>query len=45
MQTFHQRCVGKSFTNLLGAEDDLTKGVYLCGGFTADRHSASLGLK
>lgn len=38
MQTYHRRCVndcvGKSieleFTNLLEAEDDITKGVYLC---------------
>lgn len=38
MQTYHRRCindcVGKSielgFTNLFEAEDDITKGVYLC---------------
>lgn len=48
MQTYHRRCindcVGKSielgFTNLLEAEDDITKGV----DFTGDCHSASSGL-
>lgn len=52
MQTYHRRCindcVGKSielgFTNLLEAEDDITKGVYLCVWISGDCHSASSGL-